>query len=271
MTKASPINSHAALLLQYLDNNNENNLRSLVVISDLHIGFEYDLHKKNILLDSDKLIDDILTEINSIASKNKIDGIVILGDLKSSIYNINKIEWNLIPTFLSSLSKNFDVFLVPGNHDGNISLLVPDSIIMANSSGLIIDDTLLIHGHTLPTSINETTKKIIIGHVHPIFLNSGSLLHGDRIWVHLKIKREILKPRKSGTIDLIIVPTFNKYYYSFIHDPSQFRSKYKNNKNNSISPIIRKAIENNSLVEGSLFSLDGSLIGNLSDFKKIMK
>ena len=57
------------------------------------------------------------------------------------------------------------------------------------------------------------------------FINSGSLLHGERIWVHLKIKRELLKPRKSGTIDLIIVPTFNKYYYSFINDPSQIKIK----------------------------------------------
>ncbi|MGD1834432.1 MAG: metallophosphoesterase [Nitrososphaeraceae archaeon] len=270
MTKASLIPSHAALLLQYLDNKYDSNTRSLVIISDLHIGFEFDLHKKNILLDSTRLIDDILTEIYSISNKNHVDGIVILGDLKSSIYNINKIEWDLIPNFLSTLAKDFDVFLVPGNHDGNISLLAPDSIIMANTSGLVIDDTLLIHGHTMPYSIQESINRIIIGHVHPIFLHSSSILHGERIWIHLKIKREFLKPHKSGIIDLIIIPTFNKYYYSFINDTNRYKSKFKNHTN-SISPIIRKVIENNAILQGAIFSLDGALIGDMSDFKKIMK
>ena len=44
MTKATPINSHAALLLEYIEKAGET--KKFLVISDLHLGSETDLIKK---------------------------------------------------------------------------------------------------------------------------------------------------------------------------------------------------------------------------------
>ena len=46
MTKATPINFHAALSLEYVDNGGEK--KKFLVISDLHLGSETDLIKKGI-------------------------------------------------------------------------------------------------------------------------------------------------------------------------------------------------------------------------------
>ena len=61
MTKANPINSHAALTLEYVNEDSE--LKKFLVISDLHIGSEIDLIKKGININSSQISQDILKEI----------------------------------------------------------------------------------------------------------------------------------------------------------------------------------------------------------------
>ncbi|MGH9997986.1 MAG: hypothetical protein ACRD7F_08240, partial [Nitrososphaeraceae archaeon] len=60
MTKATPINFHAALSLEYVYNGGEK--KKFLVISDLHLGSETDLIKKGITIDSQSVSIDILKE-----------------------------------------------------------------------------------------------------------------------------------------------------------------------------------------------------------------
>jgi len=262
VTKANPINSHAALTLEYV--NKENELKKFLVISDLHIGSETNLIKKGININSSQIIEDILKEIKDLRNDHSFNGIIILGDLKSTITHISKNEWDAIPSFLKQLSNDMEeVFLIPGNHDGNINLLVPQSVIVCNTSGLVIEDTLLIHGHTIPDKTKFNIKKIIMGHVHPIFINPSSVLHGKRLWIYLKVKKEyIFGLQTQGVIEIIIVPTFNKYFYSL-------RSSFKENKSStlSVSPLINQLIKNDAVLSGLLFTLEGSLIGELKEIE----
>ena len=258
MTKATPINSHAALLLEYVEKGGEK--KNFLVISDLHLGSETNLIKKGINIDSHGIARDILKEIDELKALHSLNGIVILGDLKSSITQITKNEWKTIPIFLKELSLDKDIFLIPGNHDVNINLLVPESVIVCNSSGLIIDDILLIHGHTIPEKTKFNINKIIMGHIHPIFINSNSVVHGKRLWIYLKVKKEsIFGLKTKGTIEIIIVPTFNKYFYSL--------SYHKESR--SISPLMRQLIKKDAILSGLLFTLEGSLIGETNEIKDL--
>ena len=262
MTKANPINSHAALTLEYVNKDNE--LKKFLVISDLHIGSETNLIKKGVNINSSQITEDILKEIKDLRNTYLFNGIIILGDLKSTITHISKNEWDTIPLFLKQLSNDMEeVFLIPGNHDANINLLVPESVIVCNTSGLIIEDTLLIHGHTIPEKTKFNIKKIIMGHVHPIFINPNSVVHGKRLWMYLKVKKEsIFGLQAQGVIEIIVVPTFNKYFYSL-------RSSYKENKSSttSISPLIKQLIKNDAILSGLLFTLEGSLIGDINEIE----
>ena len=264
MTKANPINSHAALTLEYVNEDSE--LKKFLVISDLHIGSEIDLIKKGININSSQISQDILKEIKDLQNTYSFNGIVILGDLKSTITHISKNEWDTIPSFLKQLSIDMEeVFLIPGNHDANINLLVPESIIVCNTSGLIMEDTLLIHGHTIPEKTKFNIKKIIMGHVHPIFINPNSVIHGKRLWIYLKVKKEsIFGLQTKGIIEVIVVPTFNKYFYSL-------RSPYKEFKSSStsISPLIKQLIKNDAILSGLLFTLEGSLVGGIKEIQTL--
>jgi uncharacterized protein len=264
VTKANPINSHAALSLEYVNEVSE--IKKFLVISDLHIGFETDLIKKGININSSQISQDILKEIRDLKNTYSFNGIIILGDLKNSITHISKNEWDTIPSFLKQLSIDMEeVFLIPGNHDANINLLVPESVIVCNTSGLVIEDTLLIHGHTIPEKTKFNIKKIIMGHVHPIFINPNSVIHGKRLWIYLKVKKEsIFGLQTKGIIEVIIVPTFNKYFYSF-------RSSYKELKSSStsISPLIKQLIKNEAILSGLLFTLEGSLIGDIKEIENL--
>ena len=264
MTKANPINSHAALTLEYV--NEYSDLKKFLVISDLHIGSEIDLIKKGININSLQISQDILKEIKDLQNTHLFNGIIILGDLKSSITHISKNEWDTIPSFLKQLSIDMEeVFLIPGNHDANINLLVPEPVIVCNTSGLVIEDTLLIHGHTIPEKTKFNIKKIIMGHVHPIFINPNSVIHGKRLWVYLKVKKEaIFGLQTKGIIEVIIVPTFNKYFYSL-------RSSYKEFKSSSasISPLIKQLIKKDAILSGLLFTLEGSLIGDIKEIETL--
>jgi len=258
VTKATPINSHAALLLEYIEKAGET--KKFLVISDLHLGSETDLIKKGITIDSNWIARDILKEIYELEALHSFNGIIILGDLKNSITHITKNEWETIPTFLKQLSLDKEIFLIPGNHDGNIDLLVPESVSVSNSSGMIFGDILLIHGHTLPEQTKSNINKIIMGHIHPIFNNSNSVVHGKRLWIYLKIKKEsIFGLKTKGTIEIIIVPTFNKYFYSLRY----------HKESRSISPLIRQLIKKDAILSGLLFTLEGSLIGEIHEIKNL--
>jgi len=258
VTKATPINFHAALLLEYV--NKEGEKKKFLVISDLHLGSETELIKKGINIDSRGVSRDLLREIQELKALYSFNGVIILGDLKSSILHITKNEWETIPIFLKELSLDMDIFLIPGNHDVNINLLVPESIMVCKSSGLVIDDILFIHGHTIPEKTQININKIIMGHIHPIFINTNSIVHGKRLWIYLKVKKESIFGLKSrGIIEIIIIPTFNKYFYSLRY--------HKESK--SISPLIRQLINNDAILSGLLFTLEGSLIGETQEIKNL--
>jgi putative SbcD/Mre11-related phosphoesterase len=254
-----PIYHHAALILEYEDRI-KNKKKSYLILSDLHMGFEHEFIKKGIIINSNMILNNILNDINEIAKIQKIDGIIILGDIKSSISEITPIEWNIIPTFLEQLSKNTDVLIIPGNHDANLNRLIPESIITCNSSGLVIDDTLLIHGHSLPNKVKTNINKIIMGHIHPVFVDPKSTVHGKRLWIYLKVKKESLYGlQKKGILEIIIVPTFNKYFYSSSPQPRSSRI--------SISPIINLLNNQNAILSSLIYTLEGSIIGDLTKIK----
>ena len=143
------------------------------------------------------------------------------------------------------------MILIPVNHDANIQQLIPHDVTTTNSIGLVIDDTLLTHGHALPTKNFSNIKKIIMGHIHPVFFNNNSLLNGERVWISLKAKKDQIFSSSDGEIEITIIPSFNPYFYA------TQKKLYKK----SISPIIKKL---KSVSEAKIVTLDGTIIGNES-------
>jgi uncharacterized protein len=251
----SPIHSKAALLID-----EDIKRQRYMVISDLHIGFESHIYTRGIAFDEKIFFDEMIQELSDLIKSNRVQAVILLGDLKSTVGSISRQEWQKIPRFFKLLSEITDIYFVPGNHDSNIRFLMPENINVMSSKGMVLDDTLLLHGHTMPTTARSYIKKIVMGHIHPVFLRHNSVINGQRVWIYLKIIKEAIFPGSQGTLDLVILPAFNRYLYAI----------NERRYTKSISPIIDKAIKSNAVQQALIVSLDGSIVGDIETLLKII-
>ncbi len=249
MVKTKIVPSKPALIL-------EGDTRTLVV-TDLHIGFESNLALNGIFVGKNTTIHETIRELCEIIDSEKPDSLVLLGDIKSSIKSISKNEWDEVPLFFKEISEKIDTTLIPGNHDSNILKLVPERVTMISPTGMVLENVLLTHGHTIPTENFSNVDTIIMGRVHPVFFQEESVLNGQRVWISIRTEKQKIFPSSSGSLEITIVPSFNKYFYA------SHKQKFKK----SISPIIEKIKEFSS---AKIVTLDGSIIGNESIIKQVL-
>jgi len=241
---ARPVRPHAALLLE--------GKKRYVAVSDLHIGLEAELGGRGITVKSN-LVGEMQEELLSLISSQQADGLVLLGDIKNTVGSISKQEWDDVPDLFKKLSSVTDVYLVPGNHDGNIRHLVPDSVNVIGSKGMVIEDTLFLHGHSLPSDARSHVGRIVMGHLHPVFIKSGSVVNGQRVWISMQVKKEALFA-EQGPLEVIIVPSFNRYLYAEGRGPRR-----------SQSPVVSRLTSSPDLIQKCVIAtLDGSIVGDES-------
>ena len=228
-----------------------------IVITDIHIGFEGKMASNEIFIGKNSAINETIKEISEIIDDEKPDVVILLGDIKSTVKSISKSEWDEIPLFFEKIKEKCDVVLVPGNHDANIQKLIPDNISMISSTGMVEGNTLLTHGHTMPSENFSHVDKIIMGHLHPVFFQEDSIINGQRVWVSIKVNKEEIFPNKSGELEIIVMPSFNKYFYA------THKKKYKK----SISPIIDRI---KTISSAKIVTLDGIIIGNENLIKDVI-
>ena len=228
-----------------------------LVVTDIHIGFESSMASNEIFIGKNSTINETIQELSEIIDQETPNSVTLLGDIKSSIKNISRNEWDDVPLFFKKIKEKCDITLVPGNHDANIQKLIPEGITMISSTGMVEENILFTHGHTMPSENFSHVEKIIMGHVHPVFFQENSVLNGQRVWVSLKTDKENIFPSSSGELEIIIVPSFNKYFYAT-------QKKYYKK---SISPIIERLKEISS---AKIVSLDGTILGNESNIKQVL-
>ena len=128
---------------------------------------------------------------------------------------------------------------------------------MSSSKGMIIDDVLLTHGHTMPSKNYSNVNNIIMGHIHPVYFDKNSLLNGERIWISMKTSKSEIFSSSTGEINITIIPSFNPYFYA---TEKRFYKK-------SISPIVEKIKD---LSMARIVTLDGTIIGNESIISQVL-
>jgi uncharacterized protein len=278
MVKVIPLYPYPILMIE------DSNKEKYIVITDIHIGLEEKIIKKGIFIDSKENVDEIIDILLDIISSGKIKNLIILGDLKSSINIITRSEWNNVPYFLNKLSKIFNIYIIPGNHDGNITNLIPnDNIHLMSTKGMEFENILLTHGHAIP-KIGKNIEKIIMGHLHPILIKEGSIINGQRVWIRIILKKGQNKVRKEENkdnqnkryeqidkkIEFIIIPHFNKYlnHYSSI----SLENKLSKRNTKARLPLLNDLINKKGWEMNQVFviSLNGSIIGSENELKKIL-
>lgn len=140
--------------------------RDILVISDLHLGFELVSAEHGVFIPRIQF-DGIKKMIADSKIKSKAGKILILGDLKHEFSETSYHEYKEVSLLLDYLKDSFnEVLMVKGNHDTFITRI-------ARKYGIEVydeykeSDYLFLHGHK-DKSLNDVKEKnIVLGHEHP--------------------------------------------------------------------------------------------------------
>jgi hypothetical protein len=143
---------------------------SVLLISDLHLGFEEELaDKKGVQFPPQHPV--IIERIENLIKTHNISQLFIIGDVKHTILTDSYYNWEIIPEFMETLVRQVDIVVIPGNHDGDLQALLPRDVNVTDVRGVLIgpknEQVGLLHGHSWPSVDVLDAKMIVIGHNHP--------------------------------------------------------------------------------------------------------
>lgn len=269
--------------LKILDKNNE----VVIVVADLHLGFEIELREKGLRLPSQTKR--ILRQLLEVVTSERCDRLIILGDVKHGILGFRKEEWEEVKYFLESLQRFFtEIEIVIGNHDGGLSTIISEisGVKIYSPRGVMLEDSQgrkigLFHGHAWPASELFKAEILVMGHIHPSIDLRDEL--GFRIiesvWLKMKLDREniarvylkykfkkpVEDPLKAfeenfnhplNSHSLIVVPAFNSYLKGL--SVNRFIIE------ESISPLLNS--NRREILNSEIYLIDGTFLGPLKLF-----
>jgi len=143
----------------------------VLVVGDLHIGFERELAMQGIHPTSQWRR--LFRKIVKASIRLKADTLVILGDLKHDVLGGGRRELAEAGRLLRELGEAFkEVVVVRGNHDGligeTIKSLGMSNIRLEEAKGFLMDRVYLMHGHAAPDDKLMESKLVILAHAHPV-------------------------------------------------------------------------------------------------------
>ena len=202
ISKIQPIQNEPALFIKE---------KKILVIADLHIGIESELKEHGVNTESQT--QKILNHFISICKKHKPETIIILGDIKHNIPTSTIQERNDVKNFLNQIKDIAKVYIVPGNHDGNIAWIKPEEITIQPSDGFCIENVGFVHGHRWPSKQVISSDQVITAHTHPTIMLTDRLEHKtfEPCWIKGKfIKKKIEEKYKiKSNAEVLFIPAFN--------------------------------------------------------------
>jgi len=269
-----PVEPYPALLF-------ENMSEKVLVVADLHIGWEVSLAQKGIHVPSQtpKLLEKMIQLIKA----TNPTSIVFLGDVKHAVEKVALEEWRDVPEFFQKIGELVpDIQVVSGNHDGNLEALTTPNVKIHSSSGIVIWKRIaLLHGHAWPKIDLLGCDTMVMAHLHPVvtFVDELGFRMMRQVWVkatsksrklancllkHMKIKpqknvREEAKKRFGidlGDQRCIVMPSFNEN----LGGRSVNRRNERHRRHRTlIGPVLRSSAVDFENAE--LYLLDGTYLG----------
>ncbi len=177
------------------------NRKKILVIGDLHLGYEESLRRNGVLLPS-QIYHEIINDFEEIfLETGKVDKIIVLGDLKHEFGKILKDEWKEILDLIDFLrTKTREIIIVKGNHD-IFTGFVTNKKNIEIVDYYLYEEFAFLHGDRDFGEIirDKNVKYWIIGHAHPA------------ITIQSEVRKEKYKCFLEGKYkskNIIILPSF---------------------------------------------------------------
>lgn len=248
--EAKPVTNERALLLK-------GEKETILVVADLHIGFEYEVLQQGIRVPSQTSL--MKDRLDLLLKQSGAKKLVILGDVKHMVPGTSYQEMREIPEFLQYFADKVKVEIVYGNHDANLEYITPKKIKFWPSSGIAIGNVALFHGHAWPSFRLLGCDYLVFSHIHPTISITDffGMKHRDACWVMADIKvdevrenYEIKKFKFNENAKVVIMPAFNPLLGGI-----SLNDKI-------ISEAFMKCVD---VPEGEVYMIDGTNIGKLKN------
>jgi putative SbcD/Mre11-related phosphoesterase len=188
--------------------------KKILVIADLHLGLEYELYKNGIVISPQakkfqKILDNLI-------EMTRAKTLIILGDIKHEVPGISYREEKEIPKLFNHLIKKVQVICCKGNHDTHLRELLPKKVKIYSSRGFKLGKYGFFHGHAWPSKKLMQCDYLFMGHVHCAveFRDKLGYRFLEHVWIKGKLNEKFVKKKykikKTGKLQTIILPTFNK-------------------------------------------------------------
>jgi metallophosphoesterase superfamily enzyme len=127
----------------------------------------------NIGSQTDKLLERAIKCVKAVEP----DAILLLGDIKHVVPQMSLADRKEVPFFFAQLANYAPIYVVKGNHDGQIEKLLPaveprHKIYIKGAQGFLLDHVGYTHGHSWPLPDLFSAQYILIGHNHRLHLTS---------------------------------------------------------------------------------------------------
>ena len=241
-------------------------LGSILVVADLHIGFEGQTTRSTPQsLLSQRVLDELLTLVKRVSPNI----LLICGDVKDDVVAPSSaISAMLWYSFDELMAYCENIWIVRGNHDGTLERYLPAEIRMFSGIDALIRTPYgpigLCHGHTSFTSRLTSANILILGHSHPsIHLRDHFSKYILRTWIRASTpsfhlfsdkKPRFPSPDQSShptTKEIIVLPPFNQYLGGFPLNVGGFVPGF----------VAERLIHPDT---ADLYLLDGSFLGSVS-------
>ena len=228
--------------------------QKILVIADLHIGIERELREHGLHAPSQTR--HMVQRLDRLYKKYNPKNIIFLGDIKHNIPTSTFQERTDVTSFLKHFSTLLSLDIIPGNHDGNIQKLLPSSVCLHPSDGIVSDDIGFLHGHRWPKEELLQCRHIIVAHSHPTVALTDRLGYTtyEPCWVKGKILQQKAQQKylSTGDPEVILMPPFNPLCggTAVNHDPL-------------LGPFLSLLDIN----EAKVYLLDGTLLGKVKDIR----
>jgi putative SbcD/Mre11-related phosphoesterase len=278
-----PIRPYPALLLK-------EESKRILVVADLHIGWEAALTEKGIHVPSQT--PKILTKMLRLIKSCRPTSLIFLGDVKHAVARVKMEEWRDIPDFFETIHEKVpDIKVIPGNHDGTLEPLLPADVEILPTKGVVIGDTGLFHGHAWPAPKLLECQTLITGHVHPVvtFRDPLGFRIRRQVWVkarcdRARLARSLLKNLgikadadpvallekrfdvRVRATQFFIMPSFNDFLGGQTINRKSIGKDARSRQ--FIGPLLRSRSVNIDSAE--LFLLDGTFIGTVEQLRSLI-
>jgi hypothetical protein len=261
----------------------------VLVIADLHIGWEVALAQEGVYIPSQT--PKIMSRLLRIVEKVKPTRLVFLGDVKHTVAKVELEEWRDIPDLFETLEKKVpEIQVVPGNHDGNLEPLLPETVTLLPATGVKIRNIGFFHGHAWPAPELLECQTLVMGHIHPtvVFRDPFGYRISAQVWVKVpcdkaRLTKSVLKALnvKEGkspvetlktrfgvhpkTSRLLIMPCFNEFLGG--RPVNRAGIDRKGRYREFAGPVLRSRGVNADKAE--IHMLDGTFLGSVAQLKTV--